>query len=150
MHFKISVKYCCVAIGMILLLSACAGTPKKSKWYSPTTFTVEQVYKAAITAGADSGFTVDNQNRAAGLISLKRETQDGDQKVVRSMGVKITQFGNKVMVSTKVSGSSSGVVEGAMGGAVHKEMTRTFYDCLFRELGIAESKHQNVIIEDAL
>ena len=72
MKFKVSVEYC-ATIGMMLLLSACAGTPKTSIWYTPITFTLEQVYKAAIIAGADSGFTVYNQNREAGLISLKKK-----------------------------------------------------------------------------
>ena len=134
---------------MILLLSACAGTPKKSVWHSPTTFTPEQVYRAAITAGADNGFTIYNQDKSAGLISLKKETCDGDETVVRSMSVKITKFGNKIMVTTKASGSNAGIVEGTLGGYVHKEMTRTFYDCLFRELGITEPNSQNVIIVDA-
>ena len=148
MNYKVSIKYC-VAIAMMLLLSACVGTPKKSVWYSPTALPLEQVYKAAITAGADNGFSVDNQNRAAGLISLKKEALDGDETVIRSMSVKITQFGNKIMVSTKVSGSNAGIVEGALGGSAHKEMTRNFYDCLFRELGITDPKFQDVIIEDA-
>ena len=148
MNYKVSIKYC-VAIAMMLLLSACVGTPKKSVWYSPTALPLEQVYKAAITAGADNGFSVDNQNRAAGLISLKKEVQDGDETVIRSMSVKITQFGNKIMVSTKVSGSNAGIVEGSLGGSAHKEMTRNFYDCLFRELGITDPKSQDVIIEDA-
>ena len=138
-----------MAAGMILLLSACAGTPKKSVWYSPTTSTLEQVYKAAMTAGTDIGFTIYAQNRAAGLITLKKEVHDGDETVVRSMSVKVTQFGNRIMVSTNVSGGNAGIVEGTMGGSLHKEMTRTFYDYLFRELGITESKFQNVIIEDA-
>ena len=59
MNYKVSIKYC-VAIAMMLLLSACVGTPKKSVWYSPTALPLEQVYKAAITAGADNGFSVDN------------------------------------------------------------------------------------------
>ena len=148
MKFKVSVEYC-ATIGMMLLLSACAGTPKTSIWYTPITFTLEQVYKAAIIAGADSGFTVYNQNREAGLISLKKEAHDGDETVVRSMSVKITPFGNRIKVSTKLSGSNSGIVEGTLGGYVHKEMTRTFYDCLYRELGITEPNSQNVIIVDA-
>lgn len=148
MNCKVSVEYCAV-IGMMLLLSACAGTPKISTWYSPITFKLEQVYNAAVIAGTESGFAVYNQNRAAGLISLKKEVLDGDEAVVRSMSVKITQFGNKIKVSTKVSGSNSGVVEGTLGGAIHKEMTRTFYDCLFRELGITDPNFQNVIIVDA-
>lgn len=148
MYFKVSVKYC-AAIGMMLLLSACAGTPKKSIWYSPTTFTVEQVYKAALTAGTDNGFSVENENRAAGLISLKKEVHDGGETVVRSMSVKITQFGNKIKVLTKVSGGNAGIVEGTLGGTVHKGITRDFYECLFRKLEITDPKHQNVIIEDA-
>ena len=135
---------------MILLLSGCAGTPKKSAWFSPTTFTLEQVYKAALKAGSENGTTVYNQDMAAGLISLKKEAHDGDETVVRNMSVKITQFGNKIKVSTKVSGSNAGIIEGTLGGAVHKEMTRTFYTCLFRELGITEPNLQKVIIEDAL
>ena len=148
MNFKVSIKYC-VAATMMLLLSACAGTPQKSAWYSPTTSTVEQVYKAALMAGADNGFTVDNQNRAAGLISLEKETQDGHETVVHSMSVKITQFGNKIMVSTNVSGNDAGIVEGTFGGFAHRKMPRTFYDCLFRELKITDPNSQNVIIVDA-
>ena len=148
MNFKVSIKYC-VAATMMLLLSACAGTPQKSAWYSPTTSTVEQVYKAALMAGADNGFTVDNQNRAAGLISLKKEEQDGAVTVVHSMSVKITQFGNKIMVSTNVSGNDTGIVEGTLGKFEHRKMTRTFYDHLFRELGIADPNLQNILIEDA-
>ncbi len=148
MNCKVSVEYCAV-IGMVLLLSSCVGTPKISTWYSPITFKLEQVYNAAVVAGTESGFTVYNQNRAAGLISLRKEVLDGDEAVVRSMSVKITQFGNKIKVSTKVSGSTSGVVEGTLGGSIHKEMTRTFYDCLFRELGITDPNFQNVIIVDA-
>ena len=148
MSFKVSLEYCAV-IGMMLLLSACAGTPKTSTWYSPITLKLEQVYNAALIAGTDNGFTVYNQNREAGLISLKKEVIDGDETVVRSMTVKITTFGNKIKVSTKVSGSNSGIVEGALGGTLHKGMTRAFYDCLFKELGITETNFQNVIIVDA-
>ena len=148
MNCKVSVEYCAV-FGMILLFSACAGTPKTSTWYSPITLTLEQVYNAAVIAGTDSGFTVYNQNRAAGLISLKKESIDGDETVVRTMTVKITPFGNKIKVSTKVSGSNSGIVEGTLGGTLHKEMTRNFYACLFKELGITDSNFQNVIIVDA-
>ena len=125
MNYKVSIKYC-VAIAMMLLLSACVGTPKKSVWYSPTALPLEQVYKAAITAGADNGFSVDNQNRAAGLISLKKEEQDGNETVVHIMSVKITQFGNKIMVSTNMSGNDTGIVEGTLGGFAHRKMTRTF------------------------
>jgi hypothetical protein len=92
---------------------------------------------------------VDNQNRAAGLISLKKEAQAGDEIVVHSMSVKIMQFGNKIMVSTNVSGSNTGIVEGTLGGLEHREMTRTFYDCLFRELKITDSNSRKVIIVDA-
>jgi hypothetical protein len=140
----------CVTAAMILLLSGCAGTPKKSAWLSPSTITLEQVYKAAIKAAAESEITVHNQDMAAGLISLKKEAHDGDETVVRSMSVKITQFGNKIKVSTKVSGSNAGIIEGTLGGTVHKEITRTFYTCLFRELGITDPNLQKVIIEDAL
>jgi hypothetical protein len=148
MNCKVSIEYC-VAIAMLLLFSSCAGTPKKSVWRSPATFTLEQVYKAAVKAAADSGFAVYDQDRPAGNIFLKKEINDGDEKVVRSMSVKVTQYGNRIMVSTKVSGSNTGIVEGTMGGSVHTEMTRTFYACLFRELGIADPIHQNAIIEDA-
>ena len=149
MNCKVSVEYC-ATIGMMLLLSACAGTPKTSTWHSPITFTLEQVYNAATTAGTDNGFTVYDQNRAAGLISLKKEAQDGDETVVRSMSVKIMPFGNKIKVSTRMSGSNVGIAEGTLGGYVHKEMTRTFYASLFKELKITDPNFQNVIIADAL
>ncbi|MEI6424957.1 MAG: hypothetical protein WCP55_22280 [Lentisphaerota bacterium] len=148
MNCKLSLEYWAV-IGMMLLLSACASTPQKSAWYSPTTSTVEQVYKAALMASVDNGFIVDNQNRVAGLISLKKEEQDGDGTVVHSMSVKITQFGNKILVSTNVSGNDAGIVEGTLGKFAHRKMTRTFYDHLFRELEIADPNLQNILIEDA-
>ncbi len=53
------------------------------------------------------------------------------------------------MVSTKISGSDFGVIEGALGGAVHKELTNNFYVYLFRELGITDPVLRTVIIEDA-
>lgn len=148
MRCKMSVKHCAVA-GILLLLSACAGTPKTSTWYSPITCTLEQVYNAALLAGPASGFAVYTQNRPAGLISLKNEVREGEETVVHTMSVKITSFGNRIMVSTRVSSVDAGIVEGTLGGTAHKGMTRTFYDCLFRELEITDPNSQNVIILDA-
>ena len=144
---KVSIKF--YAAITVLLLSACAGTPKVSTWSSPNTFTLDQVYNAALVAGTDNGFTVYNQDRASGLISLKKEEYGGDKMVDRRMSVKIKPSGGNVIVSTKVSGSDFGIIEGALGGAVHKELTNNFYVYLFRELGITDPKLQNVIIEDA-
>ncbi len=148
MDYKVSIKFC-ASLAMMLLLSACAGTPQISTWSSPNTVTLEQVYNAAMIAGTDNGFTVYNQDRSSGLISLKKEEYGGDKMVDRRMSVKITPVGDKIKVSTKVSGSDFGVIEGALGGAVHKELTSNFYVYLFRELGITDPKLRSVIIEDA-
>lgn len=148
MDYKVSIKFC-AAIAVLLLLSACAGTPKISTWSPPNTVTLERVYNAALIAGTDNGFTVYNQDRPSGLISLKKEEYGGDKMVDRRMSVKIKTVDDKVMVSTKMSGSDFGVIEGALGGAVHKELTNNFYVYLFRELGITDPNLTKVIIEDA-
>ncbi len=128
-----------------LLISGCAGTPKKSKWASPKNVTIEKVFNAALIAATENKFTIANKDRSAGVISLRKEEYGGTE---RRMSVKLEQVGNKVIVSSKVSGSDVGIVEGTLGGAVNQELTNNFYFYLFRELNITDPSLQNVVIED--
>jgi hypothetical protein len=148
MKSEVSIKLCTV-MAMMLLLSACAAPPKTSTWSSPNTVTQEQVFNAAMIAGTDNGFTIYNQDRSAGLISLKKEEYGGKKMVDRRMSVKIKPVGDKTMVSTKISGSDFGIIEGALGGAVHKELTKNFYIYLFRELKITDPTLKSITFEDA-
>jgi hypothetical protein len=83
---------------------------------SPNTGTLEQVYNAAMIAGTDNGFTVYNQDRSSGLISLKKEAYAGDKMVDRRMSVKVKPVGENLMVSTKISGSDFGVIRELWAG----------------------------------
>ncbi len=94
MDYKVTIT-CCSAIAIMLLLSACAGTPKISTWSSPNTVTLEQVYNAAMIAGTDNGFTVYNQDRSSGLISLKKEAYAGDKMVDHRMALRLSQLAKK-------------------------------------------------------
>ncbi len=65
------------------------------------------------------------------------------------MSIRLKQVGDKIVVSTKVSGSDFGIIEGTLGGLVHKELTNNFYAYLFRELNIEDPVLRNIVIDDA-
>ena len=139
-----------IVIGVIsLLFSGCAGTPKISKWTSPNNLTMKKVFNAALIAATENGFTVVNKDRTSGVISLKKQEYGGDKMVERRMSVRLKQVGDKIVVSTKVVGSDFGIIEGALGGLVNKELTNNFYVYLFRELNIDDPTLRNIVIEDA-
>lgn len=135
-----------------LLLGGCAGTPKVSHWTSPPErhLTVVNVFDAAMFAGVENKFTVINSDRQAGVISMKQETYGGDHKNnERRMSVRMKELNkNTVEVRTKVSGSDFGIIEGLLGGLVHKEITNNFYVYLFRELNISDPNQKQVMIVD--
>ena len=66
----------------------------------------------------------------------------------RYLSVRFNQIAGKTVISTKVQGSDFGIIEGAMGGVVHGEITHNFYVYLFRELNINDPSAHNVVIED--
>jgi hypothetical protein len=131
-----------------LLVSGCAGTPKVSRWTAPSDLPVERVYDAALRAGADNNFTVVSNDRTAGLITMQKQEYAGNKMAERRMSVRIRRAGGKVEVGTKVSGSDFGIIEGALGGAIHKEITNNFYVYLFRELDITSPALRQVVVED--
>lgn len=137
---------------VFLVLGGCAGTPKVSQWISPPErhLTVSNVFDAAIIAGTENKFTVINSDRHSGVISMKQEVYGGEQKNnERRMSIRMKELTkNTVEVRTKVSGSDFGIVEGALGGLVHKELTSNFYVYLFRELNITDPNQKQVIIVD--
>jgi len=137
-------------VGVISLLTyGCAGTPKVSNWTSPQNFTTDDVFNAALVAATENKFTVVSQDKSAGIMSLKKQEYGGDKMAERVMSVRVKQDGENVVVSTKVSGSDFGIIEGSLGGLVHKELTNNFYVYLFRELGIDDPAQRNVVIESA-
>ncbi len=139
-----------VIVGLLCsLIAGCAGTPKMSRWSPPTKLSYERVYNAALAAATANQFTVVTQDRASGIISLRKEMYAGDKMAERRMSVRVKQVADKIEVSTNVSGSDFGVIEGTLGGAVHKEITNNFYHYLFRELDITDPSARNVVIEDA-
>jgi hypothetical protein len=131
-----------------LLVSGCAGTPKVSQWTAPADLSLERVFDAALRAGADNNFTAVNSDRTAGLITMQKQDYAGNKMAERRMSVRLRRVDDKVVVATKVSGSDFGVIEGALGGAVHKEITNNFYVYLFRELDITSPALRRVVIED--
>lgn len=137
-------------LGIIsLLIAGCAGTPKVARWTASNNLTYDQVYAAALRAGTETGFTIVNADKASGVISMIKEEYAGDKQAERRMSVYLKQIGGKVVVSSKIVGSDFGIIEGALGGAVHKELTHNFYVYLFRELNITDPSLRNVVIEDA-
>ena len=139
-----------IVIGVVSLFTfGCAGTPKISKWTAPNNLTIEKVFNAALIAGTENGFTVVNKDRTSGVISLKKQEYGGDKMVERRMSIRLKQVGDKIVVSTKVSGSDFGIIEGTLGGLVHKELTNNFYAYLFRELNIEDPVLRNIVIDDA-
>lgn len=141
-----------MVLGILFLVSGCAGTPKVSQWTTPPErkLTVGNVFDAALIAGTENKFTVINSDRQAGVISMKQETYGGDHKNnERRMSVRMKEIAkDAVEVKTKVSGSDFGIIEGALGGLVHKEITNKFYVYLFRELNITDPNQKQIIIVD--
>ena len=138
-----------VVLGIVLsLICGCAGTPKVSQWSAPSNLTFERVFNAALRASTDNKFTIVSSDKAAGVISMKRQEYGGDKMVERYLSVKLKQDGNKILVSTRASGSDFGIIEGALGGSVNKELTHNFYVYLFRELNIDNPALCRVVITD--
>ncbi len=131
-----------------LLVASCAGTPKVSQWTASNNLTYDQVYAAALRAGTENGFTVVNADKTAGVISMRKQEYGGKTPAERRMSVYLKQVEGRVVVSSKIVGSDFGIIEGALGGAVHKGLTRNFYVYLFRELNITDPSDRNVVIED--
>lgn len=144
--------YVWMAVGLWLIISlsvfGCAGTPKISLWTAPNNITYDQIYNAALRAGTENGFTVVNADKTAGVISMRKEVYAGDRQAERRMSVLLKQTEGKVVISTKITSSSAGIIEGTLGGAVHKEMTHNFYVYLFRDLNITDPSLRNIEIED--
>ena len=111
--------------------------------------TYDQVYTAALRAGTENGFTIVSADKTAGVISMRKEEYGGKKQVERRMSVYLKQMEGRVVVSSKIVGSDFGIIEGALGGPVHKELTHNFYVYLFRELNITDPSARNVVIEDA-
>ena len=133
---------------MLDLTIGCWGTPKISRWTAPENVTLDQVFNAALRAGTENGFTIVNSDRTANVISMKKQWYSGDKMTERYLSVRFNQIAGKTVISTKVQGSDFGIIEGAMGGVVHGEITHNFYVYLFRELNINDPSAHNVVIED--
>lgn len=139
-----------IALGMLCLgIVGCAGTVKVSRWAAPPSASYDSVYNAALAAATANQFTVVSQDRAAGVMSLRKEEYAGDKMAERRMSVRIKQAGDKVEVSTTTSGSDFGVIEGSLGGLVNEGLTNKFYVNLFRELDITDPAARNVVVSDA-
>jgi hypothetical protein len=143
-----------IVLGVIIffLISGCAGTPKVSQWNTPSGkgITFSKVFNAALAAGAENKFTVVSSDRQAGVISMRQEVYGGNKKNnERRMSIKIKQMSNgTIEVRTKVSGSDFGIIEGALGGLVHEEITNNFYVYLFRELHIDKENQRKIVVVD--
>ncbi len=142
-------------VGLLIIMAlisfgsiGCWGTPKISRWTAPENVTLDQVFNAALRAGTENGFTIVNSDRTAGVISMKKQAYSGDKMTERYLSVRLNQIARKTVISTKVLGSDFGIIEGAMGGAVHGEITHNFYVYLFRELNINQLVDNVIIIED--
>lgn len=137
-----------LAICIVAMVSGCAGIPKVSQWTSPKDMTYEQVFNAALKATADNKFTLVYSDKAAGVISSKKQEYSGNKMTERNMNVQLKQAGDNILVSTKTSGSDFGLIEGALGGAVNKEITNNFFVYLFRQLNIRDPSLRKVVIAD--
>ncbi len=137
-----------LVMAISLVNYGCAGTPKMSRWTSPDNLTYDQVFNAALRAGTDNKFTIVSQDRDAGVISMRKQVYAGDKMAERNMSVQLTKQGGRILVATRGSGSDVGLIESALGGAVHKEITHNFYVYLFRVLKITDPSQRLIDIVD--
>lgn len=148
-HGPITFEFLLIVL-LVLPLSGCLiSPPKVSRWNAPDTLSVERVFNAAVQAVADNRFTIVSSDRSAGVISARKQESAGDKMAERRMNIRVRQDGTRVVVTTQVSGSDVGVIEGALGGAVNKEITHNFYVSLFRELDVRNPAERAIVVEDA-
>lgn len=80
--FRLERTRICVVHGIVFsLVYGCAGTPKVSQWSAPSDLTFERVFNAALRAGTDNKFTIVSSDKAAGVISMKKQEYGGDKMV---------------------------------------------------------------------
>jgi hypothetical protein len=84
---------------------------------SPNDLALERVFDAALQAGVDNHFAVVSSDRTAGLITMDKQAYAGEKMTERRMSVRLRRVGDKIEVTTKISGSDFGIIEGALGGA---------------------------------
>jgi hypothetical protein len=122
-----------------VMFVACQMVPRVSQWAAPEPLTVEQVFQAALRAGAQNGFSITSQDRQSGIVTMERQV--ADKRIF--MALTLRKPAERVQVYTTIR-SDKIVIAG-----LYEEITRNFYVYLFRELQITDPAQRNVDIKEA-
>ena len=126
-----------VVLCLTLLLAACAVAPRTATWDSPKRFTKNQVFNAAMQAGAEIGMQVTSSSKEAGTISMSQRVGDGTMY----LNTVIRQEGSIVNVKTTASYGGGLAIRG-----LHEEKINNLYVVMFRNLNITKQDERSVRI----
>lgn len=121
-----------------VFLVACAIAPRTSDWTSPKKFTQAQVFNAAVSAGAEMGYSATSIDRTTYNLTLTRAFADKTMTLM----VRVRDQAGKMNVASIVSFNDV-----AFAGAF-EETIKNFHAALFRNLNIDQSELNNVIIQE--
>lgn len=124
---------------VVMLLAACAVTPRTSTWEGPKHLTKQDVYQASLQAGTEMGWRTTASDKESGTMSFSKNVGNGQM----TLNVSVTK--PKDIVNVRTTSNYGG---GLAIAGLHEEYIKNFHVMLFRKLNITDPSQRNIAIRE--